>query len=262
MITELTREQIEQMPVYTEKWTQIGRCTDPANRPVAEDGVYMAYAAAGLPPPATLLWVRSPWEALQTTWKLGGEALGASVKNALWLNIKRRVIDALSANVVARLGDADWVDHTAALSSAIYARLSRDLQGNTWSQGTDCCHGQHDSGWLAYPAFVRDVGNRPDLVAPLEGYLRIAQNAGWFLPYAKLCILCERQSNLHLDLNGQLHSRSGMALAFPDGWGVYCWHGVCVPEYVVMQPERITREQINAEPNERVREVMLDRMVK
>jgi hypothetical protein len=259
MITELTRQQMEQMPVYMETWTQIGRCTDPANRPAAEAGVRMAYAAAGLPPPATLLWVRSPWEALQTTWKLESNALGSSVKDSLWLKVKKRVMDALTRHVSAQVGDDDWVDHTSVLSSAVYARLNRDLQGVTWSLGLDCCHGQHDAGWLAYPAFVRDVGNRPDLVAPLDGYMKIAQNAGWCLPYAHVCILCERQSSLHLDLDGQLHCKNGMALAFPDGWGVYCWHGVCVPQHVVMQPEQITMEAINAESNERVREVLRDR---
>jgi hypothetical protein len=98
------------MPVYAEKWTQIGRCTEPASRPAAEAGVRMANATAGLSSPATLLWVRSRWEALQTTWKLGNEALDASVKDKVWLKVKRRVMAALAANVVANLGDDDWVD--------------------------------------------------------------------------------------------------------------------------------------------------------
>jgi len=62
MIETLTTEQKEQLAVYRDKWINIGLCTKLANRKEAEEGVKIAYQAAGLPPPQHIIWTRSPLE--------------------------------------------------------------------------------------------------------------------------------------------------------------------------------------------------------
>jgi hypothetical protein len=58
----------------------------------------------------------------------------------------------------------------------------------------------------------------------------------------------------------RLHCEDGPAVVWPDGWGVWSWHGVRVPQHVIEQPELITAQQVLAEQNAEVRRVMIDRM--
>lgn len=47
---------------------------------------------------------------------------------------------------------------------------------------------------------------------------------------------------------------------WPDGWGVWSWHGVRVTEQIIMRPETLTPEQIAKEQNAQVRQVMVERI--
>lgn len=47
-IDSLTAEQIAKMAEWRDKWIDIGLSTEPANRPEAEKGVILAYAARSL----------------------------------------------------------------------------------------------------------------------------------------------------------------------------------------------------------------------
>ncbi len=61
------------------------------------------------------------------------------------------------------------------------------------------------------------------------------------------------------DERDRLHCEDGAAIQYPDGWGVYSWHGVRVPMYVILEPEKITVDAIEAESNAEVRRVMVER---
>ena len=71
-ITSLTPEQTAQMAVYRDKWIAIGLSTDPADRPRAERGIHLAYKAAKLSPPATIIWCDSPMAITQAVTKANG----------------------------------------------------------------------------------------------------------------------------------------------------------------------------------------------
>lgn len=119
-------------------------------------------------------------------------------------------------------------------------------------------YGQHSAAWLGfYDYFWQVVGL--DCVAPLEGLILVAQNACWWWSFDKLAIITERATDLHLDEQGRLHKDDGMAIRWPDGWGLYAWHGVRVPEKVIMAPETLTVDEIKAEPNIEVRRIMIER---
>ena len=51
-----------------------------------------------------------------------------------------------------------------------------------------------------------------------------------------------------------------MAIEYPDGWGVYAWHGVRVPERVIRAPHSLTGQDILDERNAEVRRVMIERV--
>jgi hypothetical protein len=93
---------------------------------------------------------------------------------------------------------------------------------------------------------------------PLVGLFQIANSAGWFLPHEKICWVSERHNILHRDARGRLHNISGPALAYPDGWSLYRYHGVTVPADIIETPESITVERIDEEKNSEVRRAMIE----
>jgi hypothetical protein len=94
----------------------------------------------------------------------------------------------------------------------------------------------------------------------LRGLTELAQSAGWFLPHANICWVAERHNVLSRDEQGRLHSLTGPAVAYPDGWSIYAVHGVRVPADVIEEPESVTVARIEKEENAEVRRVMIERM--
>lgn len=45
-IESLTPEQVARFPEFVERWTNIGLCTDPADRPAAERAIHETYPPA------------------------------------------------------------------------------------------------------------------------------------------------------------------------------------------------------------------------
>jgi hypothetical protein len=58
----------------------------------------------------------------------------------------------------------------------------------------------------------------------------------------------------------RLHRDDGPAIVWPDGWGVWSWHGTRVPQRVIERPETLTAHEVNTEENAEVRRAMLERM--
>jgi hypothetical protein len=101
----------------------------------------------------------------------------------------------------------------------------------------------------------------------LLGLTQICENAGWFLPHAKICWVCERHNVLVRNESGRLHKDEGPALAYPDGFAIYALNGVRMkPEYVLTPAEKLNVQNILKETNvevrrELIRKVGVERMV-
>ena len=92
----------------------------------------------------------------------------------------------------------------------------------------------------------------------ITGLLGVAQNAGWWWPFRHAVLLTERPTSIARDDDGRLHSADSPALSYPDGWGIWAWHGVRVPADLITDgwsPDRIPRE-----PNAEVRRAAIEHM--
>jgi len=127
---------------------------------------------------------------------------------------------------------------------------------SVWASVRDSGYGQHDANWLAFYEYFRIVCGLDRQTDAFIGHIRQSQSAGWYLPHANICWVSERHHLLLRDEQGRLHCASGPAVMYPDGWAIYAWHGVRVPEHIIEQRDELTVEQIMAEPNTEVRRVM------
>ncbi len=127
----------------------------------------------------------------------------------------------------------------------------------TGRQTVDCAFGQHDASWVGYYDYLSKIGIKG--TESLEGIKTITQSCGWWWPFENLCILSDRPTEITRDNRGRLHNETGMVMRYADGWGFYAWHGILVPDYVILLPEPIDLEMIEAEPNVEVRRVLIER---
>jgi hypothetical protein len=353
-LDRLAPEQEVQLAALREEWRAIGLAARPADRLRAERAMRAAYVAAGLPPPALFLWVRSPLEGVLGTMHLavlgaglepgrhrlrlaaalraayvdlvgrpGGEPWGRAWAplapasgDALTDYMARTLMDgrAVREHVARRLPAEVGREVRSAVGQRVAEQVRRELQGDVrhhvmrrvwapavaeiqsraWQQLRAHVESHHAGRWpwaRAY-AVVRDLyrlvaiqdalhapgGDRatPDWLAAydffgracaveavqrLRGLMELARAAGWWWwPHRSAAVLSERPDHVHLDEQGRLHGPRGAALAYPDGWSVWAWHGVRVPSRVIENPESLAAQEVLAEPDVEVRRVMIERV--
>lgn len=103
-IDHLTDVKIARFPEFVDRWTTIGLCTDPADRPRAEAGIATAYRMAGLDPPKLIVWCGSPLSQGLTraiVFGLAGASasVGDSVGDSVWDSVGDSVRDSVGASV-------------------------------------------------------------------------------------------------------------------------------------------------------------------
>ncbi|MEV1053004.1 DUF6745 domain-containing protein [Streptomyces sp. NPDC049887] len=261
---------------YMDKWRAVAAATGPADRAAAEDGLRLAYRAAGLTAPARFVWVDSPRAAVTAVRSLedAGRSVRDEVRTVPWAEERRRVHDDLGpagwTELWGRSGALLW-DTTRALAERIRTGVADALaeetavpDGEADGEDTeaadserkavrmvllDAVLGQHDAAWLA--AF----DGRSDRLA---GLARVAEHAGWWWPFEKAVVICERPVELHRDEAGRLDRGDGPALAFPDGFALHAWRGMPVPAEFLAGLASLTPERIRTEENAELRRVMLE----
>jgi hypothetical protein len=127
--------------------------------------------------------------------------------------------------------------------------------------------GGWESAWCAYAMFLAEVARfepRSARTTGLRGRVTAfvnAQSAGWWYPHQHFVLASERPVLVRTEEStgapGRLHCADGPALAWPDGWRLYFWHGTRVPAWVVQNP---TVEAIHAESNVEVRRCAIEAM--
>ncbi|TXL87503.1 hypothetical protein OIE71_29170 [Streptomyces sp. NBC_01725] len=243
-----------------DKWRGVAAATGAADRPAAEAGIRLAYRTAGLAEPERIVWADSPLAGLTTVRSLTdqGRSVRDEVRTKPWAEERRRIHD--------ELGPAGWAewwgatgarlwDTTRALAERIRSGITdapttdpADLPG-TRQLLLDAVLGQHDAAWLA--AFD-GRGER------LAGLAEVAAHAGWWWPYEKVTVVCERPVELHRDEAGRLDRGDGPALAYPDGFALYAWRGMPVPADFLAELTTLDPTRIRTEENAELRRVMLE----
>jgi hypothetical protein len=117
-------------------------------------------------------------------------------------------------------------------------------------------------GSPSYVSFFREVCGLDlgeDMNARALAYAGTCESACWWWPHREFVMVCERPIAIRRDAAGRLHSEDSLAIEWPDGWGFAMWHGLRVPEDIILQPESITVDRIDAETNAEIRRVMIER---
>ncbi|MBW2003049.1 MAG: hypothetical protein JRI72_00330 [Deltaproteobacteria bacterium] len=174
-----------------------------------------------------------------------GASVMASVVDSVWASVRASVGDSVRASV----GDSVWASVGDSVGDSVWASV-RDSVGMS-------VYGQHDANWLSFfDYFSNELSIN---LSQLRGLWLLCKSAGWALPHKNICWVSERHNILRKDEQGRLHCENGVALQYPDGWSLYYYHGVKVPEWVIEKPHTITPNTIFTEKNAEIRRVMIEK---
>ena len=284
----LSQDQEALLGPFSDYWKLVRNSTAPADRPAAERGVALAYAAASLPPPERIVWCQSPMgiaRSRKDTWHQFDP--GQNVKALVFDSVIRRAATLVEDHVPVRVRVAagtgleielQYISASGALSSALAEEATRipwswaARRAATWRRltrrQTTPYVAFHESRWLQHEsvgqlakfAYLHNVCGAVVETSPLQGLWHVATNAGAMVPHARVCWLSERHDTLKIDVSGRLHCATGPAVRYPDGWSFYSWKGAAVPRWMIEHPDQITKRQIERARDPIIRHCMIDIM--
>jgi len=186
----------------------------------------------------------------------------------LWIWIWVRIVKRLHRGRKSRGSESMWMYLDRQVNAALHNRLmwpwdlleaidGGEDEGSIWNQTVwHCVRAYIEQSQLTVCWFLHDVFE-PNRLIHLARFNELV--SGYDLGY-ELAWLVRKPLRMQQDADGLLHAGSGKCLEYRDGWGAYAWHGVVVPEQVILRPETLTREDWLNERNLEVRRVMQERM--
>ncbi len=87
---------------------------------------------------------------------------------------------------------------------------------------------------------------------------QLLEHCGWFIPFEDVCIVCDRPSKFSLDSETRLHAEGEAAIQFADGYGLYYYHGISLPEkYGKVHPNQWQARWLLEENNAELRRILI-----
>ena len=291
MITKLTPAQERELPRFRQKWLEIGTSTDRADRKKAERAILTLREEIKVTTKPVFVWCESPATcllALHVIQSLHGAAvaesqsggnslkssLGSSLKSSLGNSLRSSLGNSLGSSLESSLWNSLWNSLGSSLESSLESSLGSSLESSLWnSLGSSLesslrsslgssLWGQYEAYWVAFYLYCQKIGVKyePTRSRQLNLWRDVISSCGWWWCYENYVIISERPTIQALDDQERLHSEDGPAMAFSDGWKLYCYHGVEVPEDVILRPKTLRAERVLQEPNAEVRRVLIERV--
>ena len=280
-IDELTEEQRAAMAPYAQRW--IDEClrsgTTEEDWQRAERGIRASYRAAGLEEPRVIIRTTSPLACVFAgpiaAHLLGGVSVDGAVRDAVHGAVSGAVRDAVHGAVSGAVSNAVHGAVSGAVSNAVHGTVSGavsnavggavsgavddavdgavadsvDVVSNSWTRYNG---GSLWPGWCAWRLFFIDMcalDVDPHIAKLCDTWEDLSTGAGWWWPHKQFCIVAPRHDHISRDERGRLHSATGPALLYPDGWAIWSWHGVRVPREWIEDPENIDPTTALNHPN-------------
>lgn len=272
---ELTDEHRGQLKPWADRWIANALSTqamDENDRELCRDAVRRLYEAASLVPPPDhrIVFVPSPfvarfaggfaawiwWRRKHATHDATHDATDAATAAATHAATHDATYDATD--------DATW--YRCELQSVIdWVRVTAGPEERDWwlcaNQVWRLWQGGNQwSAWAAFLGFFRHIVRLPIDYTKYDAWEVLAQHSGPRIVHEKFCIISDRPERLLVDDQSRPHCDDGPFCRWRDGSELFAIHGVRVPAWIVLHPERIDAKAVRSEQNLEVQRVMIERM--
>ncbi|WP_449420713.1 DUF6745 domain-containing protein [Phormidium nigroviride] len=274
-LTNLTPAQEALIPLYLEKWRKIALCTEPINRNRASVAIKTAYDFIGQEEPQ-IIFFDSPYLALNYfTERMGGE-FGSEIGEQLKSEICSELYRKLTGTMKSELENEIY----SKLYNPLYAQIIEQFNNHIHNQLHSLLHSKMIG--IFYSFLERQFYHRNKIVSELlacngswvdfciselnlecdlakwEIMQLLVNNCGWIYPFEKTCFVCDRPRLINFDSQKLLHAEAAPAVQYADGFNVYAYHGIRLPEtYGKLHPEQWQAKWLLTEENAEVRRVLI-----
>jgi len=129
--------------------------------------------------------------------------------------------------------------------------LAKELGGSDWKFFLECANRWYDNyqagnmwaSWDCYLTAARDILGLQ--LQPHEAYKSwetAAIEGGFRCLHEKFCIVSDFPERIMIDDQNRPHCENGPSHRWRDGWSLYHWHGVVVPQEWIECKETLTAE--------------------
>jgi internalin A len=233
------------------KWETLAKPTQLIDSKKAAAAVKAAYNALGLGVPE-IIFCNSPTEAisqfkLRYNYSIWGDGLEEPVINAL-----RPLILSIKLRRQFSEGPIVWEEQ-------VCLKMKRDL--SYWHHSSATVTRTYLVDALAlidFYIFSLGIVFRPEFLKVVESMKQLLAECGWIFMFHNVCYVCSRPTKLSLDRESRLHAIGESAIEFADGYKIYSYHGLILPEkYGKIHPDRWQSQWILSEKNAELRRILI-----
>ncbi|MBZ8182796.1 DUF6745 domain-containing protein [Oscillatoria salina] len=283
-INQLTPEQKNLISAYREKWCKIALSTKPIDKEKATEAVNLLYNLLGKNKPQ-IIFCNSPYEAILELWiasdsDRGINQVGKPQSAYIWNKLnhviesficsnktKREIMNSIYEEIFTPTIDYLLLQEyclklNAYLLNLVDAQIEvSQIINGFWLRLNNYIYSEFlalNCAVFAYYFSVIEPTSKHWLANLLE---QLCLNCGWIYPYKNLCLICDRPRQLSFDNQQLLHAEGKPAIEFTDGFKVYAYHGVTLPEkYGKISPNLWQAKWLLEENNAELRRVLIQRI--
>ena len=164
------------------------------------------------------------------------DSVEASVRNSVQDSVGASVGNSVQDSVGASVGTSSYEKNIIKTILALAVEYDVKTSWNYWLGGQFWVGGWY---WgVAFVNFFFDVCKlklSQDIMERAEAYRKVCESVNYIWPNRDFVIVCARPKAIHRNTQGRLHNEHGMAIQYPDGWGLYLLNGVRFPEELYLK---------------------------
>ena len=239
------------LQLLRQEWLSITLSTNPIDRQKAIEAIEYTYTVLGQEEP-DIIFFHSPDAAMTWCSEDEDQQLGASLREQLFPS-KKSILE-------------EYLD--AALKES---QPDREFERGLVKWDADSQERCPGSSPIVTPADLADVLSITQLLVSHSGRMleaeeqerwrclnQLIEHCGWLFLFEKGCLVCDRPTKLSLDNQQRLHAEGEPAIEFPDGYHLYSYHGVTLPEkYGKLHPNQWQPQWLLEENNAELRRVLI-----
>ncbi|AKG23961.1 DUF6745 domain-containing protein [Calothrix sp. 336/3] len=289
-LQKLTPQQIAQIPIYQQKWRNVALSTAEIDREKTIDAINLAYDFCGLEQPQ-VVFSKSPYSAMNKVLpeleSLIQNSVSYKVKhlfNQAWNLFAQQSAHSNQQQNLKRPSEISIHLHTTFyfkfieymkvaqeqlqidLAEVLELKLDVNLAGlfhslqeqlqekydSNFIPGVNFCS---YASWLDFWSSEFNYTGDKDFIHLVK---ILATSCPWIFPYQKVVVVCDRPRKISFNSEQRLHSEGEPAIEFADGYRVYAYSGVILPDkYGVTHPHQWQPHWLLTETNAEVRRVLM-----
>ena len=262
-IEKLTPEQEALIPVYREKWRKIALSTEPIDREKAAEAVKATYSCLGFKLPE-IIFTESPYTGLNILDReyckrlFSVDSLEPKLLN-LVISPYNLAVQFFPDELIRKKNFTNIYNEISSLIRNQLTVHRLELESIKPFPFLDDIFSPGYISNITRIDFLVSVFQCKFIPGCWENIRFLFESCGnWIYPCEEIAIICDRPRILSFDNQQRLHAEGAPAIQFADGYSLYAYHGVTLPEkYGHIHPNQWQTSWLLEEENAELRRVLI-----